>query len=356
MLKAWRLALPAALTLALLLATKEYVTGVVRGEVYPFLHTFRMTAPPAVVWALLVPLVGHLARRYPLHGRRAVVGVATHVVLGMLIVLGYTLACIAVMYPFGWFPFLEPLPRTIRLGFVFLLPTSLIYYSLTLAVYHALAYYRGLQAREVLARELEARLVRARLEGLRAQLHPHFLFNALHAVSALVTEDPLEAERMLARLSELLRLSLREDPAQLVPLERELEVLELYLAIQRVRFQDRLEVEVSIPEGARKLLVPHWILQPLVENAIRHGIAPAERAGRVEVQAECMDGALQLRVSDDGLGAPGADAVEERIGLSNTRMRLHQLYGQEQRMTITTAPDQGFRVTIEVPAREGRAA
>jgi LytS/YehU family sensor histidine kinase len=161
---------------------------------------------------------------------------------------------------------------------------------------------------------------------------------------------------MLARLSELLRLSLREDPAQLVPLERELEVLELYLAIQRVRFQDRLEVEVSIPEDARRLLVPHWILQPLVENAIRHGIAPAERAGRVEVHAERMDGALHLRVSDDGLGAPGADAVEERIGLSNTRMRLHQLYGEEQRMTIATAPGQGFMVAIEVPAREGRAA
>ncbi len=352
LLRAWRVAFPAALTLALLLATKEYVTSLVRGEVYPFLDTFRMTAPPALVWALLVPLIGVLAARYPLHGRSALRGAATHVGLGVLIVLGYTLACIAVMYPFGWFPFVEPLPKTVQLGFVYLLPTALLYYSLTLAVYHALAYYGGLQARSLQARELETRLARARLEGLRAQLHPHFLFNTLNAVSTLVTDDPPEAERMLARLGELLRLSLRDDAAQLVPLERELEVLELYVAIQRARFQDRLEVRVRVPESVRRVLVPQWILQPLVENAIRHGIGPAERPGRVEVTAEPVDGALRLCVSDDGLGAPSADAVRERIGLANTRLRLRHLFGERQRMTIATAPGAGFSVALELPLGE----
>jgi len=196
---------------------------------------------------------------------------------------------------------------------------------------------------------LEARLTEAQLQSLKLQLHPHFLFNTLNTITALIHVDPHAAERMVSGLSELLRLSLRAAGEQEVPLSRELEMLEHYLQIQQVRFGDRLAVTIAVEPAAREALVPHFILQPLVENAIRHGIGPRATPGRIEISAMVADAVLRLRVRDDGIGVPFGLPVEDGVGLGNTRSRLRSLYGARQDFSAAGDAAGGFVVDIEIP-------
>jgi signal transduction histidine kinase len=198
---------------------------------------------------------------------------------------------------------------------------------------------------------LEARLAQAQLESLKLQLHPHFLFNTLNTITALINTDPRAAERMVSGLSDLLRLSLRSAPEPEVPLDRELEVLDRYVEIQTVRFKDRLTVAFEIDPSVRRALVPNLILQPLVENAIRHGIAPRAAPGRIEIRATRVDGRLALRVTDDGVGAAPGVVPREGIGLSNARARLRSLYGTAHRFYAGRGPGGGFAVSIDIPFR-----
>ncbi|HEU4641849.1 MAG TPA: histidine kinase [Gemmatimonadaceae bacterium] len=198
--------------------------------------------------------------------------------------------------------------------------------------------------------QLEARLVRAQLERLKLQLHPHFLFNTLNTITALLATDTRAAERVITGLSELLRVSLHSAGEQEVPLERELELLRRYVEIQEVRFPDRLRVELFIDPEARRALVPNLILQPLVENAIRHGIAPRAAGGRVEVSARREGDRLLLRVLDDGVGS-GTTAPNEGVGLGNTRERLRHLYGDAHEFAAGDAGAGGFDVRIAIPFR-----
>jgi len=182
------------------------------------------------------------------------------------------------------------------------------------------------------------------------QLHPHFLFNALHAVSELIHRDPRAADRMVSRLGDMLRATLENDDKDEVPLRRELELLERYLDIERVRFRDRLEVSIEIAPECLDAAVPSLILQPLVENAIHHGIASRPGASRVEIRAERTGASLLIRVSDDGRGL-GADAPAPPagIGLSNSRARLAQLYGEHQRLELRNSDGRGLEVILEIP-------
>jgi len=198
--------------------------------------------------------------------------------------------------------------------------------------------------------QLEVRLAQAQFQRLKLQLQPHFLFNTLNTITALISQDRVQAERMISRLSELLRQSLRGDSEQEVALERELHMLRHYLEIQQARFADRLRVTFRIASDTQQALVPNFLLQPLVENAIRHGIAPRASGGHIEIEARREGDALRITVSDDGLGAATPGDKGEGIGLSNTRARLEHLYGRLQRMQISSAAD-GFRVGIEIPYR-----
>jgi len=211
----------------------------------------------------------------------------------------------------------------------------------------ALSYYRESHERE----QMEVRLAQAKLESLKLQLHPHFLFNTLNTITALITTDPPAAERVVSGLSELLRISLYNAGEQEVPLERELELLEPYLAIQQIRFQDRLAVAMTVAPDTRRALVPNLILQPLVENAIRHGIAPRAAAGLVQIHARREDGMLHLRVADNGVGphASGGRWPAEGVGLGNTRARLQYLYGDRHRFELDGSPQGGFSVGITIP-------
>lgn len=214
----------------------------------------------------------------------------------------------------------------------------------------ATMYHRESRDRE----QLEVQLAQAQVQSLKLQLHPHFLFNTLNTITALISQDPQGAERMVSGLSDLLRLSLRNASEQEVPLDRELEILQHYLSIQEIRFADRLTVRYDIGADVRQALVPNLLLQPLVENAIRHGIAPRAAPGTIVVSAHRANDVLQLVVEDDGVG-PGATSDGEGIGLRNTRARLERLYGSRHRMEFTGGRYGGFVVHMEIPFRSALA-
>lgn len=211
----------------------------------------------------------------------------------------------------------------------------------------ALSYSAAAQARE----RLQAQLDQAQLQALKLQLQPHFLFNTLNTITALVHRDPQTAERMISGLSELLRFSLGTAAEQEVPLARELEMLHHYLDIQQIRFQERLAVRFSVDPEVQQAAVPSMLLQPLVENAIQHGIAPRAAGGGIVVSARRRDKRLVLEVVDDGLGIPRGGAMREGVGLGNARARLRSLYGDDHVFDASPRPQGGFRVYIEVPFR-----
>ncbi len=229
--------------------------------------------------------------------------------------------------------------------------SNLFKYWIIVLGYLGWQYYRRYRERERQAAALATELVQARLQALRMQLNPHFLFNTLNTVLALVHENPEAAERMLIRLSQLLRRTLDQSETAEVPLRREIEFLKTYLEIEQMRFPDRLTVDFHIPEAMEDLLVPELILQPVVENALRHGILPREEPGRIEIAARTQDGVLELSVRNNGAPLPdGADGpLREGIGLRNVRSRLSHLYGTAQQFTLRNAPAGGVEALIKVP-------
>jgi len=213
-------------------------------------------------------------------------------------------------------------------------------------------YYKAYRERERQAAALATELVQARLQALRMQINPHFFFNTLNTISALIHENPEAADRMVVRLSELLRRTLDRGDVQEVPLREELEFLRGYLEIEQMRFTDRLAVKFEIEPKTNELLVPHLILQPLVENALRHGILPREEPGRVEISARVVEGReLELKVCDNGNGLSSANGMPENegIGLRNVRSRLAQLYGSAQEFTIRNTSGGGVEARIRLP-------
>lgn len=222
-------------------------------------------------------------------------------------------------------------------------------FAAIMGVAHAIRYYRQAQERERVAAELATQLVQSRLDALRAQVHPHFLFNTLNAAATLVHEDADAADRMLTRLAELLRISL-ERTSREISLEDELQLAQRYLSIMESRFSDRLTVECSADDDARRAAVPTFLLQPLLENALEHGIARRPGPGRLTIAAHRTNGRVVIAVRDDGPGMTGT--ADAGIGLSNTRARLDQLYGQEHSFALEAAPDGGTQAVISIPFRE----
>lgn len=225
-----------------------------------------------------------------------------------------------------------------------------------LGVQQAIKYYRKYRERELRTSQLEARLATSRLQVLKMQLHPHFLFNTLNAISELIYRDAESAERMISDLSDLLRMSFENLEVQEIPLKQELEFLEKYLEIEQMRFHDRLKVEMQIAPDTLDASVPNMILQPLVENAIKHGIGPRSEGGQINIGAVRHNGHLQLTVSDNGLGVPFGDVenLNEGVGISNTRRRLRHLYGEGHSFSLNNAVNSGLVVDLTIPFKELR--
>jgi len=238
----------------------------------------------------------------------------------------------------------------LRLNVAVNVHTNLLTYWGIAGIVLARDFYRKYRERELRSAQLETELARSQLATLKAQLHPHFLFNTLNAISALVARAPEQAERMIARLSELLRATLETDEAR-VPLRRELEFVERYLAIERVRFGERLRVETQVDPSVWGAEVPHLILQPLVENAVKHGVARHAAGGRIRITARQEVNRLVLEVHDDGPGAADAAAIEEGIGISNTRRRLERLFGADARLEFRS--EEGFTAALSLPRTVG---
>lgn len=236
---------------------------------------------------------------------------------------------------------------------------SVVVYWLLIGAQTGARYYRRYREQEktalllrVDAAELETQLAASRLSALKSQLQPHFLFNTLNAIVVLVRQGKTEAaEEMLARLSDLLRAVLDDAAAQEVPLRRELECLKLYLGIEEVRFGDRLETVFRVDPETLDAAVPHMSLQPLVENAVRHGVSRRMAAGCIELSARREKGHLEIRIADNGPGPSGA-ANHTGLGLTNTRARLKQLYGEDAGLKFEPRNPCGAMVTVEIPFRK----
>lgn len=319
-----------------------------------FLSVLPMNLCQNAVWALEGLLLLRIAARFPITSfdRRSLPAWIINLGSGFaLAVLGLTAA---------WFislAFAEPKGRSMVLaapwrsvlGFAFnYLHSTILLMLAVLGGWHGFQLYRDLKRRELEKAQLESGLAQARNQNLLAQLQPHFLFNALNSISSLIHADPEAADRMVAKLGDLLRLSLETGSGQEVRLERELALAESYLAIERVRFGDRLEVALEVPAALAQARVPQFVLQPLVENAIRHGIAPRSRPGRITIRASREGETLVLEVRDDGAGF---DGLREGLGLRNTRERLRMLYHEDQSFDIFTVPDKGTAVVLRIPLR-----
>lgn len=321
------------------------------------------------LWALATPFIFWLAGRYEPRQSQLTQAILAHLAASLLVALAVDLATDllrAYVFPAASRhpAVFRPLQAIVRLWFI----DELVIYGAILATGFARIYYLRERLRqqeaERLAREtreleaqkseLEAQLSAARLEALRMQLNPHFLFNTLHAVSTLVGRDPKGVRRMIARLSTLLRYVLEENGRQESPLSEEIDFLRGYLEIQEIRFQGRLDVEMEIAPGVESALVPSLILQPIVENAMKHGTSEQTGLGRVAVRAYREEDELVLEVADSGPGLdePASTAMERGMGLTNVRARLDGLYGDAHTLSFHTSTFGGLTVTIRIPYHE----
>lgn len=305
-------------------------------------------------WAVLSALIFWFSRRFPIEVRPLQTwNLLLHIPTVIILAVGHQLIQLTTLWLL--LPRLRQLFPTFmacfRAYFGFGFYIDLIIATLIVIGVHALLYYQRFRASQVEEASLRVQLAQAQLRALKMQLHPHFLFNTLHSISSLVLEDAPRANSMIARLGDFLRLTLDHSDEQLVTLSEETEFVRCYLEIEQVRFGDRLSVEFKIDPVTLSARVPHLILQPVVENAIQHAIAPRAAPGRVEIAASRQSDFLFLQVTDTGpgLAEKGDISVRQGVGLSNVRARLEQLYGANFSLGITNGSAQGLTVTLQIP-------
>lgn len=303
------------------------------------------------IWLCLTPLAIGLSKSFRIEGGQRFKSLTVHFLACIVFLLFQVLLFTIVSIPFGWYLQIRPFWSRYFLLVLNFTPSNVMFYWGIIVIEHALDYYRKLQDRELRASQLEAQLAQSQLQVLKMQLHPHFLFNTLNAISALIRESPDEADEMVSRLGDLLRLTLETSGVQEVPFKKELEFLKHYLDIEQTRFQDRLKVEMTIEPATLDGLVPSMILQPLVENSVRHGVAPRPEGGCIKITAWLHHSLLRLEVEDDGPGLSADTPVKERVGLTNTRARVRNLYGDEHGLNLRHAAGGGLIASLSIPFR-----
>ena len=344
---------------ALFFSTQVYLNIIYHGRSQPFANVLIPWLTCGYLWAALTPLTLWLARRFPLEKEVIVRRVALHLLFAVLISLLHLVAFTFVFQAFvrhaadPFFP-LGPFQDVVVGQFHF----NLLLYCVVIGLYQTFDYYRRFREREqraaqleLEAAQLETQLTRAQLDALKMQLHPHFLFNTLNTISVLMEEDVNAANEMLLRLSDLLRAALKNDEAHEVTLEEELQFLAKYLQIEQARFHDRLQIRIDPAPETLTAYLPNLILQPLVENAIRHAVAPRTIETLIEIRSHKRDGQLHLSVTDNGEGMVDQATPTNGIGLRNTRARLEKLYGPHQDFKLETATGGGVHISIIIPFR-----
>jgi len=320
------------------------------GVSVPWDRALAWTLPSFYLWMALTPAIARLGQLTAGRGRLRFL--AVHVPASVALAALHAAVFFVVFWwlkgPRGRYATLSDLVRINAADEVHL---GLLIYWTVLVVLRGVDSRRRLAAEQARAARLQAELAESRLQVLRTQLQPHFLFNTLHAISALALEDPHLARTMIARLGDFLRLTLAESGSQELPLARELQFLECYLEIQRLRFQDRLTVRLDVAPEVLAARVPHLVLQPLVENALQHGLAPRPEAGWLTVSGRRQGAELLLIVEDDGLGLP-AGGAREGFGLTNTRARLRVRFGDAAGLAVEARPGGGTRAALRLPYLE----
>jgi two-component system, LytTR family, sensor kinase len=329
---------------ALISLNQSYFWDEINGRPPDWRRILGFTSILCISWCAYTPIVIWAARRFPIGRITWTASLIPHIVLSTFFAMLDVLVDRTLGPYFG-------MQRAANYwsGFISQWDMNAFYYAVIVASVTAADFYAMYRDRQRKTVELHTELVTAKLEALKMQLQPHFLFNTLNAINALIHEDPEAADRMVTRLADLLRLTLYESRHE-VPLARELEFVSAYVDIQQIRFQNRLTVSFEVLGSVLGARVPSLVLQPLVENAIRHGIAPRARRGTVWVRARRDANRLILEVEDDGVGmSVGERPSQGGIGLANTRARLHQLYEGDHELIIQSGADRGTHVRIMIP-------
>jgi sensor histidine kinase YesM len=334
---------------ALFFTTQVFMMYYSESRPIPYITAFFTQAAACYLWALVTPLILWLARRYRIDRNNWHKKVAFHIALSVvlssvLIIIHFVLYMVIVgrtnrITPYWAFDYFYPN-----------LDRWLLVYWFIFLMSHASNYYQSYREGELKASRLKAQLAQSQLEALKMQVHPHFLFNTLHSISALLSKDTEAARKMITRLGDFLRLTLESGGANEVTLRQELEFLNGYLEIERIRFQDRLTTKIEVDPTVLNVHVPNLILQPIVENALRHAIARTN-SGTVEVSAIPRNGSVRIEVRDNGPGLEPMIATRgtRGVGLANTRARLAGLYGSAAKFELRNRPSGGLTVMLEVP-------
>jgi two-component system, LytTR family, sensor kinase len=323
-----------------------------------------------VIYAFLTPVIFGIAMRYPIQRTNWVRRTGLHAVASVAFTVGHVVLR-GLVYPV-WDPRISNYsyavwnPHTYAFSIQWILFERLFFYNLVddifstylpvVLIAHAVWYQKMFKDRDLRTFELEAQLAKAHLQALKSRLQPHFLFNTLHSISTLMLTDVRAADRMISHLSDLLRMSLENSEIQVTTLSRELEFLTGYLEIEKVRFADRLNIVLDVAPDALDAQIPHLLLQPLVENAVHHGISRRSSGGEIQIAVSCDAHNLYLRIRDNGPGLSESGAGQPAIGLGlrATRERLRTLYGNEHSIDIRDAPEGGVEACVRIPFRAAR--
>lgn len=333
------------------------ISGSTAGSAIPWWPLLGLTLVQYYIWGVLsVPII-RLTQKYLIEFKHWTWSLLIHV-LGWIFFSAVWTALFLAFVRLTGAPFIDnkhqPFLTVFWLFYTARLPgQSLFTYIPIILAAHMADYQRKYQTERLIAAELKASLAQAQLQVLRGQLNPHFLFNTLTAISALVYDAPKLADKTIVKLSEMLRISLNSSKTQEVSLKEELDLLLIYVEIEQILLGDRLEVQWSIASETYDAAIPNMLLQPLVENSIRHGIAPLETGGRIEITAWRELNMLRLSVRDNGNGlASGEKENSGGVGLANIRARLLHLYGREHKLEISSPPSGGALVNLTIPFRE----
>ena len=341
-------------------SSRYYLSGLFQGKGVSLAAFFNEAIFCFVLWALLTPTILNLSRRYPLTGDKLIPRLSFHLGAGLLTSVVYSaLETVAGLVQKGAPADAPSLLSSFQLIFVTGAFPQIMTYGAIVGAGHVMEYYRRQRQRErevseikLRASQLESSLRQAQLDALRLQIHPHFLFNTLNTISFLMREDVEAANRLLIQLSELLRVAVRTEQQE-IPLRQELDFLNRYLEIEQTRFQDRLSVEMQIEPETLDAMAPALLLQPLVENAIKHGIAQSSEPGVVRVSARRKQDFLEIEIRDSGPGFPAAEAAGAGagVGLANTRARLKRIYNSDCRFEVGNAKSGGGLIAVSIPYR-----
>ena len=334
------------------MACQDYVVAINQGQPALWSRVLPEELLYAACWALLTPLIFFLTGRFPIGRGRLVRRAGLHLVLSVCVSLvqrtlyGMTFDLYRVLFlggTFSWERFSANLLSFVDYG--------MLLYWLLLLIGHAVESARTLREKELRASQLETQLSRAQLQALKMQLHPHFLFNTLNAISVLIKKDPDAARATVARLSDLLRIALEGGTSHEVTLASEMRFLTRYLEIEKTRFGDRLSASFDVAPQIRGAYIPGMILQPLVENAIKHGVAKRRGSSSIVVAARKEHDILCLSVWNEGprMASPKGNTVTEGVGLANTRSRLRQLYGDSANLSVRNRDRGGVIAEITLP-------